>query len=87
MDEKSNDYNLILVIINWLIKIIYYKLVKFTINSLGLVNVIINKMIRHYDILNSIIINKNLFFILKFWLLLCYFLALNKSFLLLFIFK
>ena len=44
----------------------YYKLVKIIINILGLANIIINIIIKNYNFLNLIIINKILFFILKF---------------------
>ena len=54
-DWKKNYYDLIFVIINWLIKIVYYKLVKITMNVLGLVKVIINVVIRHHSFLDSII--------------------------------
>ena len=46
-----------LVIVNCLTKIIYYKFVKITINISGLVKIIINIIVYHYGILNSIIIN------------------------------
>ena len=39
---KNNSYNLILVILNRLIKMMYYKLVKDIINTLRQVEVIIN---------------------------------------------
>lgn len=38
----SNSYELILVIINFLTKIIYYKLVKTMINIIGLAKIIID---------------------------------------------
>ena len=66
MDWKKNSYNSILIIFEWLIKIVYYKLIKVIINTLGLVKIIINIMIRHYNFLDLIIINQRFFFILKF---------------------
>lgn len=72
-NSKGNSYDLILVIINQLIKIIYYKLVKVTIDALILVKVILDIIIWYYGFLNLIIINKNFLFILKFQSLLCYF--------------
>ena len=53
---------------------VYYKPVKITIDALGLVKIIINVIIRHHDFPDSIITDWGLFFISKFWLLLCYFL-------------
>ena len=41
-NQKDKGYNSILVIINWLIKIIYYKLIKVKINVLDLIKVILN---------------------------------------------
>ena len=73
-DWKKNNYNLIFVIIDRLIKIGYYKLVKVTINTPSLVKLIINIMMRYHGLLNSIITNWRLLFTLKFWLLLYYFL-------------
>ena len=52
-----------------------YKLVKVIINALGLTKIIINIVIRHHNLLDSIISNWELLFILKFWSLLYYFLS------------
>ena len=60
-------------------KIIYYKLVKITINALYLVEIIINIVINYYSFLDSIVINKSLLFKLKFWLLLCYFFSIKQK--------
>ncbi len=69
---KNKNYDFLLIIINYLIKIVYYKSIKVTINTLGQTKVIINMKIRHYSILKSIVINQSLLFISKFWFLLCY---------------
>lgn len=42
---KNKNYDFILVIINQIIKIIYYKLIKIIINTLKLIKVIFNKII------------------------------------------
>lgn len=55
VDRKDNSYDLILIIVNFLTKIVYYKLVKTTINIVGLVEVIINIVVSHYDLLELII--------------------------------
>lgn len=47
---KSNSYDLILVIIDWLIKIVYYKLVKITINTLDLIKVILNILVQYHNL-------------------------------------
>lgn len=46
---KEKTYNLILVIIDWLIKITQQKLVKIIINAFGLAKIIINIIICHYN--------------------------------------
>ena len=73
MHYKKDGYDLIFVIINWFTKIVYYKPFKVTINTLSLVEVIINIMLRHHSLLNLIVIDQKLLFTSKFWLLLCYF--------------
>ena len=56
-DWKSESYNLILVIINQLTKIVYYKPIKIITNTLGLTKVKIDVVVRHYRLLDSIITN------------------------------
>ena len=63
---KSNSYDLTLVIVNRLIKMVYYEPVKVTINALDLTKVIVNIIICHYKILKSIIMNRDLLFTSKF---------------------
>ena len=72
-DWKGNSYDLIFVIINKLTKMIYYKLVKITINIPGLVKVIVNIVVRYYGLLILIITNKKSLFTSKLLSLLCYF--------------
>ena len=45
---------------------VYYKPVKITIGALGLAEVIIDVVVRHYDLPNSIVTNRGLLFTLKF---------------------
>lgn len=66
INEMKNNYNLILVIINHLIKIFHYKLITININTLGLAKVIKNVIIYYNSLLNSIIIDRSFFFISKF---------------------
>lgn len=54
---KSDTYNSILVIIGWLIKIVYYKLVKVTIDASGLAEAIFDMRIKYYGMPNSIMNN------------------------------
>ncbi len=60
-------------------KIVYYKSVKVTIDIPELAKVIINMVVYHYGIFESIVTDWGLLFILKFWSLLCYFLGIKKS--------
>ena len=65
-NSKENSYDSILIIINWLTKMVYYKLIKVIINIPGLVKVIINMVMRHHNLANSIIIDQQLLFSSKF---------------------
>ena len=65
-DWKKNNYDSIFVIVDWLIKIVYYKLVKVIINTLRLAKNIIYIVVRHYSFPNSIVPNLGLLFISKF---------------------
>ncbi len=56
-DWKGNSYDLILVIIDRLTKMIDYKLVKVTIDVPGQVEVIINVVVQHHGVLESIMID------------------------------
>ncbi len=66
------------MIIDYLTKMIYYKPVKVTIDISGLVKVIIDVVVRHYNIFKSIVIDQGLLFMLKFWSSLYYFLDIKK---------
>ena len=76
---KDETYNSILVIVDRLMKMIYYEPVKVTINALGLAEVIFNMVVQHYRLPNLIVTNKGSFFISKFWLSLCYFLGVKRQ--------
>ena len=58
---------------------VYYKLIKVTINALSLAKVIINMVVKHHGLLNSIVTNQKLLFISKFWSLLYYFLGIKQK--------
>ena len=66
IDWKENNYDLILVIVNWLIKIIYYDLVKVSINALGLAKVIIDVVVRYHSLPDTIVTKRGLLFTSKF---------------------
>ena len=63
---KGDSYNSIFVIVDWLTKIVYYKLVKVTIDAPGLAEVIIDVIVRHHGLPDSIVTNQGSLFILKF---------------------
>lgn len=65
-NQKGNTYNLILVIIDWLTKMIHYKPVKVTIDTLGLVEVILDMVVQYYSLFDSITSDQNLVFTSKF---------------------
>ena len=80
IDWKGDNYDSILVIVNWLTKIVHYKPVKVTINAPGLTEIIIDRVMRHYGLPNSIITSRRSFFTSKFWSLLCYFFGIKRRF-------
>ena len=57
---------------------IYYKLVKITINALGLAEIIIDVVVYYHSFPNSIVTDKSSFFITKFWSLLSYFFGIKR---------
>ena len=79
-DWKGDSYDLILVIVDRLTKMVHYKPIKVTINAPGLAEVIINIVVRHHGLADSIVIDRGLLFTSKFWSLLCYFLGIKQKF-------
>ena len=77
-DWKSDSYNSILVIVNRLTKMVHYKLVKITIDASELAKVIIDVVIQHHDLPDSIISERKVIFTSKFWSSLCYFLSIKR---------
>ena len=75
---KSDSYNIILVIVDHLTKIVYYKPVTVTINTPGLVEVILDVVVRHHGLPDSIVTNRGSLFTSKFWSLLYYFLDIKQ---------
>lgn len=63
---KDDSYNLILIIINNLTKIVNYKPVKTTIDIASLRKIIINVVMRHNNLSNSIVSYKNVLFMFEF---------------------
>ena len=77
-DWKGDSYDSILVIVDQLTKMVHYKPVKVTIDAPGLAEVIIDVVVWHHGLLDSIVTNKSLFFTSKFWTSLCYFLGVKR---------
>ena len=57
IDWKDNCYDSILIIVNRITKTICYKPVKVTINTLGLVDIIMDILERNYGLSKSIVTN------------------------------
>ena len=79
IDWKDESYDLILVIIDRFTKMLHYKSVKITIDAPDLAKVIIDVVVRHYSLPNSIITDQSFLFTSKFWFLLCYFLRIKRK--------
>ena len=78
-DWIDDSYDSILVIIDRLTKMVYYVLVKITIDVLGLAKIIIDIIVRHYRVPKSIVTDQGLFFTSKFLFLPCYFFEIKKK--------
>ena len=77
-DWKGETYDSILVIVDRLTKMVHYELVKVTINAPGLAEVIVDMVVWHHWLFDSIVTNRSLLFTSKFWSLLCYFLKVKR---------
>ena len=78
-DWKRDNNDLILVIVDLLTKMVHYKLFKITIDDLGLVDIIINVVMRYHGLSDLIITDWGSLFTLKFWSLPCYFLSIKQK--------
>lgn len=76
---KSHSYDAIFIIIDCLTKMIYYTSVKTTIDANGLADVIIDMMIGHQILSESMVSDRGSLFISKSWFLLCYFLYIKQK--------
>ena len=75
---KGESYNFILVIVDWLTKMVYYKLVKITLNASRLAKVIIDVVVCYHGLPDSIVTNRGSFFISQLWSSLCYFVGIKR---------
>ena len=77
-DWKGDSYDSILIIVDRLTKMVHYKPVKVIIDAPGLAEVIIDVVVRHHGLPDSIVTDKGLLFTSKFWSSLCYFLGVKR---------
>ena len=75
---KRDSYDSILVIVDRLTKMVHYEPVKITIDAPGLDEVIINVVVRHHGLPDSIMTDRGTLFTSKFWSLLCYFFGIKR---------
>ncbi len=75
---KGDTYDSILVIVDRLTKMVHYEPVKVTIDATGLVEVILDVVVRHHGLPDSIVSDRGSVFTSKFWSSLCYFLEIKR---------
>ena len=78
-DWNGDNYDSILVIVNQLTKMVHYEPVKVTINAPGLAEAIIDVVVWHHGLSDSIMTDKGSLFTSKFWSLLYYFLGVKQT--------
>ena len=76
---RGNGYNLILVIVDRLTKMIHYEPVQITITAPALAEDILNVVVQHHGLLDFIVSNYGSVFTSKFWSSLCYFLSIKRK--------
>ncbi len=74
---KGDTYDSILVIVDRLMKMVHYEPVKVTIDGPGLTEVILDVVVPHYGLPDSIVSDQGSVFTTKFWSSLCYFLGIK----------
>ena len=58
---------------------LYYEQFKITIDAFDLAEVILNMVVRHYNLADSIVSNQSFIFTARFWSSLCYFLGIKQK--------
>ena len=81
---KGESYDSILIIIDQLTKMVHYKPVKVTIDALGLAEIILDVVVCHHGLPDSIVSDKGSLFNSKFCSLLCYFFGIKRRLLIAF---
>ena len=74
---KEDNYDSILVIVDLLMKMVHYELVKVSIDAPGLAKVILNMVVWHHGLPNLIVSDRGSLFTSKFWLSLFYLLGIK----------
>ena len=77
-DWKRDSYDSILVIVDRLTKMVHYEPVLTTITAPLLAEVIIDVVVRHHGLPDSIVSDRGSVFTSKFWSSLCYFLGIKR---------
>ena len=77
-DWKRDSYDSILVIVDRLTKMVHYEPVLTTITTPWLAEVIIDVVVRHHGLPDSIVSDRGSDFTSKFWSSLCYFLGIKR---------
>lgn len=77
-NRKGKTYDSIFIIVDRLTKIVNYKPVQVTIDVLTLVQVFIKTVLKYHGLQDSIVSDRGLISILKFWLSLWYFLRIKQ---------
>ena len=77
-DWKGDSYDSILVIVDRFTKMVYYEPVKVTIDAPELAKVILNVVVWHRGLPDSIVSDRGSLFTSKFWSSLCYFLGIKR---------
>ena len=78
-DWKGDSYDSILVIVDQLTKMVHYEPVKVTIDAPGLAEVILDVVVCHHGLPDSIVTDRGSLFTSKFWSSLCYFLGIKQK--------
>ena len=77
-DQKRDGYDLILVIVDRLTKMVYYEPVQTIITVPALAEVILNVVVRYHGLPDSIVSDRGSVFTSKFWSSLYYFLSIKR---------
>ena len=75
---KGESYDSILVIVDRLTKMVHYEPVNVTIDAPGSAKVIIDIVVWHHGLPDSIVTNRGALFTSKFWSSLCYFFGVER---------